>query len=317
MANDALLQAALTAARAGDLEEAASLFARLVKEEPSSEQGWLGLGFCFSDHTQREYCFRRVLAINQNNTQARQALGLLENPISVEPPAPRWQPSQTPASEISERLNQSAVSPFLTKAEKIGEKDEPDSLQTEQPEHLSQKAIIEEKEQQTVPVSPEPIREEKSIELLPKRKRTVKPLAVILSVVFILIIICVAGIAYLYLSGRVTQLLSANPAPTWTHAQLPTQAATSTFTVTPTATLTPTPAPPTPTPSPTVEPTLVYTPTFAKTGCRFTPPTGIVVTCGYVTVPEDRSNPHTKTIQLAVAVFHSTSPNPSPDPVVF
>ena len=70
MANDALLQAALTAARAGDLEEAASLFARLVKEEPSSEQGWLGLGFCFSDNKRREYCFLRVLAINPNNPQA-------------------------------------------------------------------------------------------------------------------------------------------------------------------------------------------------------------------------------------------------------
>src|SRR5664280_995538 len=102
MANDALLQAALTAARAGDLEEAATLFARLVKEEPSSEQGWLGLGFCFSDKTPREYCFRRVLAINPNNTQASQALGLLENPISVEPPTPRWQPSQAPATEPTE-----------------------------------------------------------------------------------------------------------------------------------------------------------------------------------------------------------------------
>ena len=46
MSNDALLQAGITAARAGDLTEAAALFARLVKEEPSSEQGWLGLGFC-------------------------------------------------------------------------------------------------------------------------------------------------------------------------------------------------------------------------------------------------------------------------------
>ena len=76
MANDALLQAALTAARAGDLEEAAVLFARLVKEDPTSEQGWLGLGFCFSDKNQREYCFRRVLAINPNNAQASQALGI-------------------------------------------------------------------------------------------------------------------------------------------------------------------------------------------------------------------------------------------------
>ena len=317
MANDALLQAALTAARAGDLEEAATLFARLVKEEPSSEQGWLGLGFCFSDKTRREYCFQRVLAINPNNTQARQALGLLENPVSVEPPTPRWQPSQAPASEPSEGLNQPTVSPFLTEADTLREKAEPDSLQSEVPEDLSQKAIIEEKEQQPVPVSPKPVQEEEPSEVIHERKRTVKPLAVILSVVFILLFICVAGIAYLYFSGRLTHLLPANPVPTSTLAQLPMQAVTSTFTITPSATPTPTPVPPTPTPSPTVETTLVYTPTFAKSVCRFTPPNGIVVTCGYVTVPEDRTNPHTKTIQLAVAAFHSTSPNPAPDPVIF
>ena len=317
MANDALLQAALTAARAGDLEEAATLFARLVKEEPTSEQGWLGLGFCFSDKTRREYCFQRVLAINPNNTQARQALGLLENPVSVEPPTPRWQPSQAPASEPSEGLNQPTVSPFLTEADTLREKAEPDSLQSEVPEDLSQRAIIEEKEQQPVPVSPKPVQEEEPSEVIHERKRTVKPLAVILSVVFILLFICVAGIAYLYFSGRLTHLLPANPVPTSTLAQLPTQAVTSTFTITPSATPTPTPVPPTPTPSPTVETTLVYTPTFAKSVCRFTPPNGIVVTCGYVTVPEERTNPHTKTIQLAVAVFHSTSPNPAPDPVIF
>ena len=98
---------------------------------------------------------------------------------------------------------------------------------------------------------------------------------------------------------------------------MPTLAATPTFTITPTATVTPTPAAPTDTPSPTVAPTLVYTPVFAKSTCRFTPKEGGTVTCGYVTVPEDRTNPHTKTIQLAVAVFHSTSPDPAPDPVIF
>ena len=36
-----------------------------------------------------------------------------------------------------------------------------------------------------------------------------------------------------------------------------------------------------------------------------------------MSVPEDRSNPHSRTIQLAVAVYHSTSPNLDPDPVLF
>jgi pimeloyl-ACP methyl ester carboxylesterase len=47
------------------------------------------------------------------------------------------------------------------------------------------------------------------------------------------------------------------------------------------------------------------------------PPGGVVVTCGYVTVPEDRSNLKSKSIKLAVEVFHSTGSAPAPDPVVF
>jgi pimeloyl-ACP methyl ester carboxylesterase len=317
MANDQLLQAALTAARAGNLEEAAALFARLVKEEPSSEQGWLGLGFCFSDDSRREYCFRRVLAINPNNSQARQALRLLENPISDEAPSPLSQPSQVSASKPSESLTKPAVSPFLTQDETVEEKGEPVSLQTNEPKDLIQEVINEEKKVQPIPVLHEPILEEKPTGSIPKRKRMDKPLAIILSVVFIPLFICVAGIAYLYLSGQVSQWLQPSYLPTWTLAKLPTQTATSTGTDTPTATATPTLAPPTPSSIPTAIPTLVYTPAFAKNECRFTPPKGIVVTCGYVTVPEDRSNPSTKTIQLAVVVFHSTSPNPAPEPVIF
>jgi pimeloyl-ACP methyl ester carboxylesterase len=316
MANDPLLQAALTAARAGNLNEATALFARLVKEDPYTEQGWLGLGFCFSDNIRREYCFRRVLSINPDNSQARQALGLLENPVSEEPPTTRSQPSDG-STTPSESLAKPPVSPFLTQDETVKEKGEPVSYQTYEPKDLIQEVINEEKKDQLGPASQEPVLEHKLIGSIPKRKRMDTPLAIILSVVFIPLFICLAGIAYLYLSGQVSHWLQPGYAPTWTLAKLPTQAATSTGTDTPTPTATPSPAPPTPTSIPTAVPTFVYTPAFAKTACRFTPPKGIVVTCGYVNVPEDRSNPHTKTIQLAVAVFHSTSPNPAPEPVIF
>jgi pimeloyl-ACP methyl ester carboxylesterase len=113
--------------------------------------------------------------------------------------------------------------------------------------------------------------------------------------------------------------LPAVQVPTWTATLSPslTPNPTNTDTDTPTATLTPTPAPPTPTPTPAVKPTLVYKASFAKVACRFVPSQGVTVTCGYVSVPEDRTNPRTNTIQLAVVIYHSTSANPAPDPVIF
>ena len=40
-------------------------------------------------------------------------------------------------------------------------------------------------------------------------------------------------------------------------------------------------------------------------------------TCGYLTVPENRSKPDGRTIRLAVATRRATAPNPKPDPIVF
>ena len=186
MTNDALLQAAITAARAGDLEEAAILFARLVKEEPSSEQGWLGLGFCFSDKKRREYCFQRVLAINPNNQPARQALGLLENPISAQAPTIQSQPSPAPATGSPEFLTKSAVSPFLAEDDTGPKKDEPDIKQTGTPRAIVQEAGKEEKKEQPVPVSPELLHVEKeAVRPVQKPGRKVKPLVLILLLTFI------------------------------------------------------------------------------------------------------------------------------------
>lgn len=40
------------------------------------------------------------------------------------------------------------------------------------------------------------------------------------------------------------------------------------------------------------------------------------IVCGYVTVPEDHGTPGGKTIQLAVAILHSTSAHPASDPLI-
>lgn len=61
-------------------------------------------------------------------------------------------------------------------------------------------------------------------------------------------------------------------------------------------------------------------PTFEPGGCRFKVPSGYDVTCGYVTVPESR-NPaladDTNEIRITVALVHSFSDNPLPDPVIY
>jgi len=41
------------------------------------------------------------------------------------------------------------------------------------------------------------------------------------------------------------------------------------------------------------------------------------VVCGFLLVPEDRTDPHSATIQLAVAIFKTPSATPAPDPVIF
>src|SRR5579863_7547094 len=58
---------------------------------------------------------------------------------------------------------------------------------------------------------------------------------------------------------------------------------------------------------------------FQETHCPF-PIAGLVegqnVICGFLTVPEDRSQPRRPTIRLVVAVFKAPNPHPAPDPVL-
>jgi pimeloyl-ACP methyl ester carboxylesterase len=75
-------------------------------------------------------------------------------------------------------------------------------------------------------------------------------------------------------------------------------------------------APTTMAPSQTAVPTIAYTPTFEATSCKFAPPSGYLLECGYLTVPENRTNPDTQMIRLHVAIFRSRNPNAAPDPLI-
>jgi len=60
---------------------------------------------------------------------------------------------------------------------------------------------------------------------------------------------------------------------------------------------------------------------FHQARCPFILGFGLVegknVTCGFLSVPEDRSLPKSSTIRLAVAIFKTPSSQPAPDPVLF
>jgi pimeloyl-ACP methyl ester carboxylesterase len=81
-------------------------------------------------------------------------------------------------------------------------------------------------------------------------------------------------------------------------------------------TITPSPLPPTETASPSPTPPASYQPVFEPAECAFPVPEGTNPECGYLVVPENRARPDGKQVRLHVAIFHSRSANPNPDPVV-
>ena len=73
----------------------------------------------------------------------------------------------------------------------------------------------------------------------------------------------------------------------------------------------------TPTPSPTVATFLDYEIVYEEARCRFRRPLGADIECGYLIVPEDRTQPDSPLVRLHIATIKSTNPNPAPDPIVY
>jgi pimeloyl-ACP methyl ester carboxylesterase len=82
----------------------------------------------------------------------------------------------------------------------------------------------------------------------------------------------------------------------------------------PPSTATATLAPSTPTETPDQQSEL---PVFDAAECQFEVPPGRTVECGYLTVPENRSQPDGPTIRLHVAIFRTQNDYPAPDPIVY
>jgi pimeloyl-ACP methyl ester carboxylesterase len=58
-------------------------------------------------------------------------------------------------------------------------------------------------------------------------------------------------------------------------------------------------------------------PVWSPESCTVLTPTGRVTQCGTLTVPEDRRSPLGNQVELAVAVVHTSSATPQPEPVVY
>jgi len=57
-------------------------------------------------------------------------------------------------------------------------------------------------------------------------------------------------------------------------------------------------------------------PRFEPADCPFKIPADRIIQCGYLVVPEDRSQPGGRVIRLGVAIVKSASPHPAPDPIL-
>jgi pimeloyl-ACP methyl ester carboxylesterase len=287
-----LLQSGIAAAKAGNLDQASALLSQVVQADPASELGWLWLGICRSVPAQREFCFRKVLSIHPGNAEAQRLLESLRLP-SVVPPMPSSTiPSTDPPASfpppVSEPVKPDGRQPIPAAA--AADRGST-ALESKKPEITDS----------------------------PPKKKTRK--TIVWGVLFLALGIGLVLEAYWFLSSRIIPQDTPIATMTWTtDAQaliLPSTLESSTVTASPSATTSPTPSPTPVSGSPTSSPTHVSGTAFSTLPCDFEIPAGAYVECGYVTVPEDRSDDLSRTIRLAVAVYHSSSRMDAPDAVIF
>ena len=281
MSEQEYLQAGLSAFKSGERQKAASILSQLIKEYPKSERGWYLLGMCVSTSEQRQYCYQQVLKINPNNLDAKKQLALLSTP------------------------KPDSVSKAFTPPPPRNEQVSPPSQVTEQTLYSAPPFIVSDANQE--------IKENDAVEqknaakqARANKKKKERQILIASSIAGVVVLICASIAAIAILNG--SSQLPASPAPV-----SQTQSLSSPTPQPPTATNTVLP----PTKLPTPLPTVTYTPLYEETPCQFDTPAQVRVTCGYAIVPENRTSNSTDTIKLAVAIFHSTSNNPAPDPIVF
>lgn len=141
----------------------------------------------------------------------------------------------------------------------------------------------------------------------PKRKQKNNTVILVAAISGLCILACTTLVAFNLLAGSFASPVSAPPALDSTSTPTPITSESAAITSTPLPAA----------PLATAAPTLAYTPAYESAPCMFEAPPGVRVSCGYAIVPENRTSNSGRTLRLAVAVFHSTSQNPAPDPILF
>lgn len=87
------LKQAVQFIKAGNKQAALPILKQVLQADPSNESAWLWLYSCVNHRSEKKYCLQKALAINPNNTKAREAL---EKLTSVDPVIPRPASSSSP-----------------------------------------------------------------------------------------------------------------------------------------------------------------------------------------------------------------------------
>ena len=273
MSIDENLKAGISAAKSGDLKNAASLLAQVVKDDPLSVEAWFWLGKSLTIPERREYCFRRVLVLDPIHAGARQELGLAK-------------PSSTPAP-VPASIEKSG-SPIPS-----GKPAETPDLPRERT--LDKSSAVENKKITSPPINPgTPSAKPKAQPGKRRRRSNITP--IVLTCSLAALFICILAVVFLINSGQLSSRLLQALQPTQITQQNTAQMTIETPEETATLTFTATPYLPTP------KPTVAYIPTFESAECPFDILPGADVTCGYAILPEDRSGDPSHTIRLLVAV---------------
>jgi pimeloyl-ACP methyl ester carboxylesterase len=140
---------------------------------------------------------------------------------------------------------------------------------------------------------------------------------------FILILVLLLGLAACGKSATtappVTDTKMPQPTAQKDTASAVQDTATPVVTASPTAVSTNTPEPTLlpPTETPVVPPAAEFQPSLCPFDLPLGQSAGKTVECGYLVVPENRTDPGSATIRLAVAIFRNPASNPEPDPIFY
>jgi pimeloyl-ACP methyl ester carboxylesterase len=246
----------------------------MVQSDPSSEEGWLGLGLALEDTTRRIYCLQRVLTLNPENESARRALESLQAPI----------PPFTEHTSVELEALPATPEPAPMKPEYTPRTAEPP---------------------QETPVA------EPAGRAAPHARKRASGTAWFLGI-FIFFFLAVIGLIVAYATGILDAYL-----PAQFRSLVLFQPTSTPIISTPIPGQNPTGETPAPQPTASQVAQISYTPLFEAGACPFEAPGAGEITCGTVTVPENRSRSATDTIRLAVAVYASTGSSPAAEPVIF